>query len=83
MIKTFEVAGAGCVPLVDRVEDLEYLGFVHGENSLIYDTFDEAAETARATDRTEQIRMGKAASSLVHERHTWRHRAEAIVAALD
>jgi hypothetical protein len=83
MIKTFEVAGAGCVPLVDRVEDLDDLGFVHGGNCLIYDRFDDAAELARATSRTEQIRLGKAAAALVHEHHTWRHRAQAIAAALE
>lgn len=78
MIKTFEVAGAGCVPIVDHQEELAELGFVDGQTCLTYRDFDEAVALVRNTP-TERLReLGAAAATLARSRHTWLHRAVEI-----
>jgi hypothetical protein len=46
MIKTFEVAGAGCAPLLAPSPDLEPLGFSNGTTALVWRDFDELADLA-------------------------------------
>jgi hypothetical protein len=77
MIKTFEVAGAGCAPLLAPSPDLEPLGFIDGETALIWRDFDELTSLVRDLqhDPDRLAAVGSAASRLAHARHTWRHRA--------
>jgi Glycosyl transferases group 1 len=77
MIKTFEVAGAGCAPLLAPSPDLEPLGFIDGETALIWRDFDELARLVRdvSHDSDRLAAVGSAASRLAHARHTWNHRA--------
>ncbi len=83
MIKTFEVAGAGCAPIVDHQDELAELGYVDGETCRIYRTFEEATDLVRRADTDELRRIGAAARDLVLARHTWRHRAEDLPALID
>lgn len=83
MIKTFEVAGAGCAPVVDFLEELDELGFVDGDTCLTYRTFDEAADKLLTIDHDELRAIGGAAESLARSRHTWRHRAQQLVELLE
>jgi hypothetical protein len=78
MIKTFEVAGAGCAPIIDHQDELDELGFVPGRTCLTYRTFDEATELLRQADVEELREIGRAAGELARSRHTWRHRAELV-----
>lgn len=75
MIKTFEVAGAGCAPIVDHLDELDDLGFVDGETCLTYRTFDEASSIVRQADHDGLREIGAAAAQLARSRHTWHHRA--------
>ena len=83
MIKTFEVAAAGCAPVVDHLDELEDLGFVDGETCLTYRTFDEAADKLLAADEQQLLEMGRAAAELARSRHTWSHRADLVLRILN
>ena len=83
MIKTFEVAAAGCAPVIDHLDELEELGFVDGQTCLTYRTFDEAADKLLATDLSQLLEIGSAAAQLAQSRHTWAHRAARVVDILE
>jgi hypothetical protein len=85
MIKTFEVAGAGCAPLLAPSPDLEPLGFIDGETALIWRDFDELARLVRdgQHDSDRLAAVGSAASRLAHARHTWSHRAAELASIID
>jgi spore maturation protein CgeB len=85
MIKTFEVAGAGCAPLLAPSPDLELLGFSDGETALVWRDFDELAELVRdGHDDSERLAtVGDAAADLARRRHTWTHRATELSAIID
>ena len=78
MIKTFEVAGAGCAPIVDHQDELAELGFVDGETCLTYRDFGEAVTIVRDTGPDRLREVGAAAAELARSRHTWQHRAELV-----
>jgi hypothetical protein len=75
MIKTFETAASGTALVVDRVQDLEPLGFVHGENCLLYTSFEEATHLLITTSDSDFRSIGRAGADLCAQHHTWRHRA--------
>ena len=75
MIETFEVAGAGCAPIVDWIDELDELGFVAGENCVMYRDFDDLVVQLRSLDNDALVEMGYQAHALAVERHTWGHRA--------
>jgi hypothetical protein len=85
MIKTFEVAGAGCAPLLAPSPDLQPLGFSDGETALLWRDFDHLAELLRDVhcDSERLAAVGSAASELAHRRHTWKHRAIELSAIID
>lgn len=80
MLKNFEAAAAGCAVFADWHPDLLELGFVDGENVVIYRTFDELVERARVlADQPDAMRrIGRAAATLARERHTWPRRAREL-----
>lgn len=80
MAKFFEGAGAGCCPVADEMEDLASLGFRNGENAITFRSHDELVERLRWwLARPGGLRdLGRAASRLAHERHTWAHRASQL-----
>ncbi len=84
LTKSFEVAGSGAVLLCDRSPELEEMGFVHGKTALIYDRPACLAKTWRKSmDDPELLAsIGAASSALAHSRHSWRHRAQDLKAAL-
>ena len=75
MIKLFETAGAGCAPVVDHLDELTELGFLHGVTCLVYKSFDEAADLLRSSSSQQLTDIGHAAAELARMRHTWAHRA--------
>lgn len=83
MIKTFEVAGAGCAPIVDHLDELTDLGFVDGETCRTYRTFDEAGDLLSEVSSDELLELGQAAAALAQSRHTWGHRAAELVHILE
>lgn len=80
MLKNFEVAGAGCVPIADHIPEMEDLGFIDGRNYVAWQDFDELVDRCRFyLDRPELLdQMGTAALELAQERHTWRQRADQL-----
>ena len=80
MLKNFEVAGAGCAPVTDRLPELAELGFVDGETMVGYDDFDELTDRLRhlLADPERLAAIGRAAAVLAHDRHTWDHRARQL-----
>lgn len=77
MQKSFEIAASGAVPLMPPSPDLEPLGFVDGENALVWKDFDELAllvHNYRAEPDSFRP-IGRAAGVLAKRRHTWDHRA--------
>jgi spore maturation protein CgeB len=85
MQKLFEVAGSGCVPIVDALPELEELGYVDGGTAVTYANFDELAEKLRDyADRPEDLAaMGRATVEMTARRHTWNHRAAELETLLD
>jgi hypothetical protein len=85
MAKFFEAAGAGCCPIADAMDDLEGLGFRQGETAILFRTHAELVDQLRwALTRPDEMRaLGRAAARLAHDRHTWRHRAQSLRAALE
>ena len=80
MLKNFEVAGAGCVPISDYMPEHDELGFQDAVSSVLYESFDELVEKLRhyETRPEELVAIGRQAAELVRSRHTWDHRAAAI-----
>lgn len=80
MAKFFEAAGAGAAPFVDWTPDLDGLGFVDGENAIVYRNLPELIERARHyRDHVATLRLiGRAAGEFVARRHTWTNRASEI-----
>jgi hypothetical protein len=83
MIKTFETAATGCALVVDHLDELADLGFVHGQTCLVYHDFAEALALLRATEPEELARIGRAGAELTRERHTWQDRAAETIALLE
>jgi glycosyltransferase involved in cell wall biosynthesis len=84
MLKTFEIGGAGAAPLLAPSPDLAPLGFLDGTTAVIWSDFAELVDVVRASvDEPERThRIGRAARRLVHERHTWDHRALELAAII-
>jgi hypothetical protein len=84
MQKTFEIGGAGAAPLIAPSPDLPRLGFVHGITAVIWQDFAELADEVRShVDEPDRLhRIGRAASHLVLQRHTWDHRALELAAII-
>ena len=84
MFKNFEVAAAGCAPVVDSIGELHDLGFDHGRNALVYTSFDELVDLSRwaRSDPDAARRIGAAAEKLAWSHHTWAHRGETMVKML-
>ena len=78
MIKNFEAAAAGCCVFMDQVSDLDLLGFEDGWNCVLYSTFDElgAKLDFYKSEPGLVAEIGCRAESMVHERHSWRHRGQ-------
>lgn len=77
MGKFFESAAAGAAPFVDWTPDLDGLGFVDGENAIVYRNLKELIECARdyRDDVDALRRIGRSAGELVARDHTWTNRA--------
>jgi hypothetical protein len=80
MLKNFEVAGAGCAPIMDWIDEFEDLGFREGETMVSYKSFPELAEKVKYYLHNEDqlIAIGRAGNELVKTRHTWHHRAREL-----
>ena len=85
MLKNFEVAAAGCVPICDYIEELDDLGFRDDDTIVTYRDFDELVDKAMALHRDPErlITIGRRAADLVRGRHTWDHRARELHALID
>lgn len=83
--KSFEVAGSGAVLLTDPSPEFDEMGFVHGKTALIYEEIGDVVDVWRKwKDDPESLRrIGTAASQLVHERHTFDHRAQRLREVLE
>lgn len=86
MIKNFEAMAAGCVLLAWRQPDLEQqsLGFVDGENVVLYDSEAELLEKLAWLKANPEVAASIAVKgqSLVSGKHTWTERAKAMPALL-
>lgn len=80
MLKFFESAAAGAAPFVDWTPDLDGLGFVDGENAIVYRNLKELVERARhyQDDVDALRRIGRSAGELVARDHTWTNRAREL-----
>ena len=67
------------------MEDLNELGFLDGKTMLSFSTHEELVEKLNAALRAPKSMrlMGRAASRLAHEFHTWAHRADALRLAIN
>ncbi|MED5389100.1 MAG: glycosyltransferase [Pseudomonadota bacterium] len=82
MIKNFEAMAAGCVLLAWRQPEREQqaLGFVEGENVVLYDSEAELHEKLQwlNDNRDKAAALARAGQHLVTETHTWANRAAAF-----
>ena len=80
MLKNFEVAGAGCVPITDWIDELEELGFEDGRNMISYHNFKELVEKLKYYEENLSImrEIGIQANALARGRHTWDNRVEEL-----
>lgn len=80
MLKLFESVAAGCATFTDYSEDLDGLGFVDGENVIIYRDIDELVEKVHhyMAEPQELSRIGRAGARLASERHTWEVRTQQL-----
>lgn len=80
MAKLYEVAGAGCCPVIDDMAELAAQGFIDGKTAITFRSFAEL--TAKLKDwmtRPEELReLGCAAAALAHGSHTWQDRAREL-----
>ena len=78
MIKNFEAMAAGCVLLAWRQPDIEQqsLGFIDGENVVLYDSESELLERLAWLKQNPDLlnRIASAGQRLVSQRHTWTER---------
>jgi hypothetical protein len=80
MLKNFEVAGAGCAPIADWIDELKDLGFEDGKTIISYNSFQELADKLWHYQQKPDVmkEIGFQANLLARERHTWDHRAEEL-----
>jgi spore maturation protein CgeB len=80
MLKNFEVAGSGCAAVCDDIPELMDLGFVDGDNIVLYRDFDELRDKLHHYLAHPHLlhSIGRRGSALCMSRHTWKHRAEQI-----
>jgi hypothetical protein len=76
MLKNYEASAAGCAVFCDRVPELEELGFVDGETTIVYENYDDLiSRIEHYQSSPEALReIGARAAVLCAERHTWRQR---------
>lgn len=77
---TMLMAGAGCAPIADWIDELEELGFVDGETMVSYESLHELIEKLDYyTENPGALReIGRRAGRLVLAQHTWDHRAHQL-----
>lgn len=87
MIKNFEAMAAGCVLLAWRQPDIEQqsLGFVDGENVVLYDSEAELLEKLAWLKANPEIaaQIAGAGQQLVSTQHTWTERVKAMPGLLE
>jgi hypothetical protein len=79
--KYFEAAGAGCLVFAQETDDLDRLGFVDGENCVVFtrDTFHAKVDAYRAdASHPRWLRMREAGRALIQQRHTQGRRLAAL-----
>ncbi|MBK4722882.1 glycosyltransferase family 1 protein [Azospirillum sp. YIM DDC1] len=85
--RTLECMACGGFMLINRVDhpdaEAAFGDFVPGDHYMPYDGADIEEEAARALrEPARRMTVGERAARRVHERHTWRHRAEQILTDL-
>lgn len=84
-MRCFEIAGAGGCLLTTWLPDMEELGFVDGQNCILFNSLDEAVEKTSyylAHDE-ERERIAKAGFDLVMSRHTIDHRVDVMLSRIN
>lgn len=77
--RNFETIGLGCCLLTNKLDELQDLGFVDGENCLLYDSYEEAVEKYREAIRNNLwIDIGKK-SLLLAEKHSYSCRVKELL----
>lgn len=80
--RVFEMSCLGIVPVINRVPDLDRLGFIEGEHYLGFTSMYEAeAAVNRAINEPElAAAIGKnARNKIINDGHTWDNRAQTIL----
>lgn len=85
--RTLECMACGGFMLINRVDhpdaEAAFGDFVPGDHYVFYDGADIEEAAARALrEPARRTAIGERAARRVHERHTWRHRAQQILADL-
>ena len=80
MLKFFESAASGCATFTDSSPDLEDLGFVDGENAIIFADIDDLIDKARTYFEQPHLlrRIGTLGAELCRVRHSWDTRAQEL-----
>lgn len=83
MIKNFEALAAGCVLVTGRPgrDEADYLGFLDGENVVLFESYDELLEKLRLLQQNPGLssRIAVAGRELAVSRHSWEARAEPLL----
>lgn len=83
--RPYNIAATGCMCLNNSFPGMEWNGWIDGETCAIFDTIPEMLDKAMyylAHDE-ERERIGQAGREMVHRRHTWPARIEALWAMME
>jgi len=83
--RPYNIAATGCLCLTNTFPGMAWNGWVDGETCAAFDTIPEMLDKARyyVSHDTERERIGQAGREMVHKRHTWPARIEALWAMME
>jgi len=83
--RPYNIAATGCMVLTASFPGMEWNGWVDGKTCVSFDTTAEMVDKARyyLANEVEREAIGQAGRKLVHDRHVWPARIEALWAMLE
>ena len=83
--RPYNIAATGCMCLTNSFPGMGWNGWVDGENCAVFDTIPEMLDKARyyLDHDEERERIAQAGREMVHKRHVWPARIEALWAMME
>ncbi len=81
--KYFEACACGAVLVAKRAPGMREMGFIHGENCIIVDQYEEIVHIDEMYSETELMQMAEKGQRLIAKKHMFINRAESLLKTLE